>query len=226
MLKKVLILVIKGKLTNFFMNFQNFYSFFKAGIIILLSASIFTSCGTAPTLDKSNKMIISVKDQRMILTKNGIPVKSYRVSTSKFGLGNDRNSCKTPLGNMEIAQKIGCGAKSGTVFKSRRKTGEILKPNAPGRDPIVTRIIWLKGKEHRNSNTFGRYIYIHGTPEEFNIGKPVSYGCIRMKSSDIIDLYQRVGVGAQVSIINTPLYKTNEGRKSANVFLQSIFEGA
>lgn len=226
MLKKVSILVIKEKLTNFFMNFQNFYSFLKAGSLMLLSGILLTSCGTTPTPDKTSKMIISVKDQRMILTKNGIPVKSYRVSTSKFGLGNDLNSKKTPLGKMEIAKKIGCGAKSGTVFKSRQKTGEILKPNTPGRDPIVSRILWLRGKEHRNNNTFGRYIYIHGTPEEFNIGKPVSYGCIRMRSSDVIDLYQRVGEGAEVSIIKEPLYKTNEGRKSASVMLQSIFEGA
>lgn len=171
-------------------------------------------------------MIVSVKDQTMLLTKNGIPVKAYRVSTSKFGIGNTRNSKKTPLGKMEIARKIGGGSRSGTVFKSRRKTGEVLKPNAPGRDPIVTRIMWLKGNEYRNRYTYGRYIYIHGTPEEHTIGRPASYGCIRMKSSDIIDLYRRVGLGAEVKIINGHLYKTREGRKSAAILHETFYGGA
>ncbi len=170
-------------------------------------------------------MIVSVKDQTMLLTKNGKAVKAYRISTSKFGLGNTRNSKKTPLGKMEIAKKIGGGARSGTVFKSRRKTGEVLKPNTPGRDPIVTRIMWLKGNEYRNRHTFGRYIYIHGTPEEFNIGKPVSYGCIRMKSHDVIDLYRRVGLGAEVKIVSGHLYKTREGRKSAAVIHKAYYGG-
>jgi lipoprotein-anchoring transpeptidase ErfK/SrfK len=207
------------------MNLKTICSVLQASSLLLVSGMLLTSCGSAPTLDTSSKMIISVKDQTMLLMKDGTPIKSYRVSTSKFGLGNTLNSNKTPLGTMEIAHKIGTGAKSGSVFKSRRKTGEVLRPNTPGRDPIVTRIIWLKGKEHRNSNTFGRYIYIHGTPEERNVGKPVSYGCIRMKSSDIIDLYQRVGVGAQVIIITDPLYKTDEGRRSAGIMLKSFFTG-
>ncbi len=207
------------------MNLHTFYSLFKVCLSLIFSGMFLTSCGSTPVADKSNKMIISVKDQTMLLTKDGNPIKTYRVSTSKFGLGNALNSKKTPLGKMEVAKKIGCGAKSGTVFKSRRKTGEVLPPNAPGRDPIVTRIMWLRGKEHRNSNTFGRYIYIHGTPEEFNIGKPVSYGCIRMKSSDIIDLYERVGEGAEVSIINDPLHRTAEGRKNASILIRSLLNG-
>jgi len=124
------------------------------------------------------------------------------VSTSKFGLGSTQSSRKTPLGKMRIAQKIGGGAPSGAVFKSRKRTGEILKPNAPGRDPIVTRILWLAGNESHNRNTYGRYIYIHGTPEEYKIGQPASYGCIRMKSKDVIDLYNRVGLGAEVTVVN------------------------
>jgi len=152
-------------------------------------------------------MIVSVKDQTMLLTKDGKPVKAYKISTSKFGLGSTRNSKKTPLGKMRIAQKIGGGAPSGAVFKSRRRTGEILRPNAPGRDPIVSRIMWLTGTQHHNRNTYGRYIYIHGTPEEYKIGRPASYGCIRMKSNDVIDLYRRVGLGAEVTIVNDYLYR-------------------
>lgn len=182
-------------------------------LIPLLAGILLTSCGT--TADSSSKMIVSVKDQTMLLTKRGKPVKAYKVSTSKFGLGSRPRSKKTPLGRLAIAKKIGGGAPSGAVFKSRRRTGEILKPNATGRDPIVTRIMWLKGLEYRNRSTFRRYIYIHGTPEEWKIGRPASYGCIRMKSKDVIDLYRRVGVGAQVEILNDYLYRTKEGRQYA-----------
>ena len=142
----------------------------------------------------------------MMVVKEGVPVKSYRISTSKFGLGDKPGSMNTPLGTMRIARKIGGGAPAGTVFKSRRPTGEVLRPNSPGRDPIVSRIIWLKGTERRNQNAFRRYIYIHGTPEERTIGRPASYGCIRMKSRDVIDLYRRVGVGAEVRVIRGTLF--------------------
>jgi lipoprotein-anchoring transpeptidase ErfK/SrfK len=109
------------------------------------------------------------------------------------------------LGRLEIAKKIGAGARAGTVFKSRKPTGEVLVPDAPGRDPIVTRILWLKGLETQNADAFQRYIYIHGTPEERNIGKPASFGCIRMRSADIIRLFATVGVGSKVEIVPGPL---------------------
>ena len=91
------------------------------------------------------------------------------------------------------------------VFKDRRPTGEILVPDAPGRDPIVTRILWLRGREAQNANAYSRYIYIHGTPEERNIGKRASFGCIRMRSRDVIQLYDIVGTGARVTILDQPL---------------------
>ena len=90
-----------------------------------------------------------------------------------------------------------------------------MKPNTKGRDPIVTRIMWLKGNEYRNRHTFSRYIYIHGTPAEHKIGTPASYGCIRMKSKDVIDLYRRIGVGAEIEIINDHMNRIPEGRRSA-----------
>jgi lipoprotein-anchoring transpeptidase ErfK/SrfK len=93
----------------------------------------------------------------------------------------------------------------GAVFKDRRRTGEIVATNAPGRDPIVTRIIWLRGLEQQNANAYRRAIYIHGTPEERNIGRPASYGCIRMCSRDIVHLYDLIGRGAEVTIVNEPL---------------------
>ncbi|MCB1087716.1 MAG: L,D-transpeptidase, partial [Verrucomicrobiae bacterium] len=109
------------------------------------------------------------------------------------------------LGAFQVAKKFGDQAQPGTVFKDRRPTGEIVAPNSPGRDPIVSRILWLKGLEAQNANAYGRYIYIHGTPEEQNIGMPASYGCVRMRSRDVIDLYNIVGRGARVYIVNLPL---------------------
>jgi lipoprotein-anchoring transpeptidase ErfK/SrfK len=129
----------------------------------------------------------------------------YPVSTSKFGLGDWRGSRFTPVGKLQIAEKIGDNAPSGTVFKDRRRTGEIVAPDSPGRDPIVTRILWLRGLEAQNANAFSRDIYIHGTPEERRIGTAASYGCIRMRSRDIIQLYDIVGTGAAVTIVNAPL---------------------
>ena len=149
-------------------------------------------------LDNRHVMHISVDDQKMLVTDKGQPVATYPVSTSKFGLSSAPNSYGTPLGKHRVVRKIGQGVPPGAVFKSRRFTGEVLPVNAPGRDPIVTRILWLDGKEGRNRNSFGRYIYIHGTPEERNIGQPVSYGCIRMRSCDVIALFDRVGLGARL----------------------------
>jgi len=150
-------------------------------------------------------MHISVADQKLLLTDRGEPVASFPVSTSKFGLSSREGSYATPLGRHRVAKKIGGGLPLGAVMKSRRFTGEVLPVNAPGRDPIVTRILWLHGMEPGNRNSFSRNIYIHGTPEERNIGAPVSYGCIRMKSRDVIELYDRVGPGARVDIFREPL---------------------
>jgi Uncharacterized protein conserved in bacteria len=141
----------------------------------------------------------------MTVLDKGAPVARYPVSTSKFGLGDRPGSNQTPVGSLRIRKKIGDGAPIGTVFKNRRPTGEVLPVDAPGRDPIVTRILWLEGLEPRNRNAYGRYIYIHGTPEERNIGVPVSYGCIRMRSRDVVELFDRVGTGARVEIVTGDL---------------------
>ncbi len=156
-------------------------------------------------VDEQHLVEVSVPDQRMAVYRDGVRIREYPVSTSKFGLGDDKGSNRTPLGSFRIAKKIGRDAPAGTVFKSRKPTGEILPPDAPGRDPIVTRILWLKGLEPHNANAYKRYIYIHGTPEERSIGTPSSYGCVRMKSTDIIDLFEIVGNGARVRIGNEPL---------------------
>ncbi|MBA2432854.1 MAG: L,D-transpeptidase [Chthoniobacterales bacterium] len=152
-------------------------------------------------------MVVSVSEQRLALVdkERGAVLATYPISTSKFALSDAPGSRGTPLGELEVAQKIGTGAPAGAVFKSRRRTGEILPPNAPGRDPIVSRILWLRGLEAQNRNAYGRYIYIHGTAEEVRIGEPASYGCVRMRSRDVIQLYNVVGPGARVSIVEAPL---------------------
>jgi lipoprotein-anchoring transpeptidase ErfK/SrfK len=175
-----------------------------ARFVFIGAVGILLASCAAPR-DVDHHIIVSVHDQKLALIEKGNLVATYPISTSKFGLSDRPGSFGTPVGELEIADKIGDGAPAGAVFKDRRRTGEVIPVDAPGRDPIVTRIIWLRGKEGRNANAFRRDIYIHGTPEERNIGRPASYGCIRMRSVDIINLYSQVGQGAQVSIMQSPL---------------------
>ena len=166
---------------------------------LLVASSLFpVYCKTTP---KSSDVIVSVRDQKLgIYDTSGKLVRSYKISTSKFGLGDTPGSNCTPLGKHEIVAKIGHGLPKGAVLKSRSWNGEVIQPNAPGRDPIVSRILWLKGLESKNKNAFNRFIYIHGTPEEKNLGKPASYGCIRMGMTDVIKLFEDLGIGTTVEI--------------------------
>jgi L,D-transpeptidase-like protein len=150
-------------------------------------------------------VVVSIADQKLALIENGTPLAQFSVSTSKFGVGDRLGSYATPLGLLEIASKIGANAPLGAVFKSRIRTGEILRPNARGRDPIVTRIIWLRGLEKRNASAYDRAIYIHGTPVERLIGRPASYGCIRMRSRDVASLFALVNVGTRIAIMKCSL---------------------
>jgi lipoprotein-anchoring transpeptidase ErfK/SrfK len=179
----------------------------------LVIGVLLASCA-AP--DTQHHIVISTRDQKLAVLDRGTPMATYPVSTSKFGLGDYLRSSRTPLGQLEVAKKIGDNAPLGAVFKDRIRTGEIVAPNSPGRDPIVTRILWLRGREAQNANAFGRYIYIHGTPEERLIGTPASYGCIRMRSTDIVQLYNIVGVGAAVTIVDAPLVSAVPGTASGH----------
>src|SRR6266404_9096759 len=166
----------------------------------VLRLSILSLCLTAAVIKPTPAMaapsvVVSVPDQTLAVINDGVVVTRYPVSTSKFGLGDGSGTYATPLGAMSIASKIGANAPLGAVFKNRRMTGEVLAPNAPGRDPIVTRILWLRGLERGNARAYARNIYIHGTPEERFIGRPASFGCIRMRSRDVAQLFNAVGVG-------------------------------
>jgi L,D-transpeptidase catalytic domain len=180
-----------------------------AAILTVISAT--SAFATAP-LDTSSELIISVRDQKLVLMRNGSKVATYPISTSMFGLGDAHGRMTTPLGYLAVEKKIGDNVPVGAVFHKRRLTGEILQPNAPGRDPITTRIIWLRGLEAQNAHAFQRCIYIHGTPEEKKIGTPASYGCIRMKSKDVAELYDQVPVGALVQIIPDRLPKMEKAK--------------
>jgi hypothetical protein len=168
-------------------------------------------------LDTSSQLIISVRDQKLMLVQNGGKVATYPVSTSMFGLGDAWGRMTTPLGYLAVEKKIGDNVPTGAVFHNRRLTGEVLQPNAPGRDPVTTRIIWLRGLEVQNAHAFQRCIYIHGTPQEKAIGRPASYGCIRMKSSDIAALYDHVPLGALVQIVPDHLPKVGKAPRSQAV---------
>ncbi len=176
---------------------------------LLFPALLLIACRVFATPDSS--ILISVPDQKLVLVQNGVRVAEYPVSTSRYGIGDRFGSYATPVGWMEVATKIGDNAPLGSVFKGRRRTGEILRPNAPGRDPIVTRILWLRGLESASRNAYERAIYIHGTPVERLIGRPVSYGCIRMRSRDVADLYRQVDVGTKVHIIPASLRRALSG---------------
>jgi len=145
------------------------------------------------------KIDISVSEQILVFTHRNTRLK-YPVSTSRYGEGFEEGSMKTPLGMHEVCEKIGEGAEYGTIFKDREPTGEIAKICEEKKDIITSRILRLRGTQIRNSTTYDRYIYIHGTNNEATIGKKASIGCIRMKNRDIIELFDHIKVGCKVYI--------------------------
>ena len=154
---------------------------------------------------------ISVQVQTLTLFDNFGGVKAqYPVSTAANGAGCEKNSGCTPLGAHIIRAKVGAGAVANSVFVARRATGEICTPELmaqyPNRDWILTRILWLSGTEigkNRlgNVDTMQRYIYIHGTPDSTDMSVVGSHGCVRMRNSDVIELFDLVEAGMVVSIL-------------------------
>jgi len=156
------------------------------------------------------KIDISVARQLLTLFDDaGRVLREYRISTGKAGVGELSGSLQTPRGRHRIRAKIGSGAAENTIFVGRRPTGELWSPEFaqrhPGRDWVLTRILWLSGCEPgRNrlgcGDTMRRYIYIHGAPETAEMGTPASHGCIRMRNADIVDLFDLVPVYTPVEI--------------------------
>jgi lipoprotein-anchoring transpeptidase ErfK/SrfK len=145
------------------------------------------------------KIDVSIRDQRLTLTRDGEEVRSYPISSSRFGIGTKEGSMKTPLGNFRIAEKIGDGAAPGTIFKSRVPLGPD-DPLPDTEDFVTTRILWLDGLDEDNANTRDRFIYIHGTKHEHKMGIPDSHGCIRMRNADVVELFNLVDETTQVVI--------------------------
>jgi len=156
-------------------------------------------------------IVISASEQKLYLIKHNKVVSSHLISTAEAGLGSRAGSNKTPLGVHRVSQKFGKGAKLGTIFKARQNTRKVAKiltqlgarSNA---DNVTSRILWLSGMEAGINkggkvDSHSRYIYIHGTDEEGRLGKPASHGCIRMKNTAVINLFEQVPVGTLVVII-------------------------
>lgn len=177
--------------------------------LTLAAGVLLCQCKSVP----KSEVVVSVKDQRMGVYHEGVLQRQYAISTSKFGIGDQPNSYRTPLGRHEIIAKFGHKLPTGAVMKSRQWNGEVLKPNAPGRDPIVSRILWLRGLESSNRNAMKRYIYIHGTPEESRLGQPASYGCIRMGMQDVVEVFNDINIGAKVVITKEHLPHGNKPAK-------------
>ncbi len=148
----------------------------------------------------SRKIRVSVADQQLDLLDEDTVIASYPISTSKFGLGAEPGSYRTPLGRFRIAEKIGAEAEPGMIFRGRQPIGTIAEPGGE-EDHVLTRILWLDGLEPTNANTHDRFIYIHGTNQEDLIGMAASHGCVRMRNVDIIKLFERVEPGTPVEIL-------------------------
>lgn len=154
------------------------------------------------------RIIINIELQSLDFIDNN-EILHYPISSAKNGVGQENGSFCTPLGKHIIRAKIGAGQPLNTVFVKRRPTGEIYTPELgakfPGRDWILTRILWLSGCE-RGFNRLGsvdtmrRYIYIHGSPDSVEMGKPGSIGCIRMHNHDLLELFDSVAAGTEVEI--------------------------
>ena len=142
---------------------------------------------------------VSIRDQQLTVKENEQPIRTYPVSTSRFGIGTEEGSFKTPIGRFCVAQKIGSDMPNGTVFVGRvpLQADEGLPPTE---DLVMSRILWLDGLDEQNANTRDRFVYIHGTEHEDKIGTAASHGCVRMRNEDVIELFEMVNEGTPVVI--------------------------
>ena len=156
------------------------------------------------------QILIDIPSQTLSLFGgDGACIRRYRVSTARNGAGEVRGSFCTPRGRHIVRARIGAGAPLGAAFRGRRPTGEVWTPELaaanPGRDWILTRILWLSGTELGHNrlgevDSMRRYIYIHGTPDTEPMGVPLSIGCVRMRNRDVAELFELVPAGTAVDI--------------------------
>jgi len=158
-----------------------------------------TGNNASPQYQEKCELRVDVASQSVQLLRDGLAVKSWPVSTSRFGLGFEPGSFKTPTGRFSVAEKIGAGAPLWSEFKSRQPTGRLSEPGGES-DGVLTRILWLAGLDPQNANTRERYIYFHGTNREDLIGTPASHGCVRLRNADMAELFELVPEGTPVVI--------------------------
>ena len=142
---------------------------------------------------------VSIQDQQLTVKEDEQPIRRYPVSTSRFGIGTEEGSFKTPIGRFRVGEKIGSDMPHGTVFVGRVP----LQPDEPQpttEDLVTSRILWLDGVDDHNANTRDRFVYIHGTKHEDKIGMTASHGCVRMRNADVIELFEMVDEGTPVII--------------------------
>jgi L,D-transpeptidase YbiS len=148
---------------------------------------------------QKSRIHVSIRRQELTLTRGRKVLRRYPVSTSRFGVGSENGSNKTPLGKFRVSDKIGAGMPNGTIFVGRvALTRDDPLPRT--KDLVLSRILWLDGLEPPNDNTRDRFIYIHGTRHEDKIGRPDSHGCVRMRNADVIELFDMVKVGTPVKV--------------------------
>jgi lipoprotein-anchoring transpeptidase ErfK/SrfK len=142
---------------------------------------------------------VSIRDQQLTVKEDEREVRTYPVSTSRFGIGTEEGSFKTPTGRFRVAEKVGSNTPHGTVFVGRvpLQRDEALPQTE---DLITSRILWLDGLDEQNANTRDRFVYIHGTKHEDKIGTAASHGCVRMRNADVIELFEMVDEGTPVVI--------------------------
>ena len=142
---------------------------------------------------------VSIRDQQLTIKENEESIRTFPVSTSRFGIGTEEGSLKTPTGRFRIVKKIGANMPGETVFVGRvpLQRDDALPPTE---DLVMSRILWLDGLDEHNANTRDRYIYIHGTKHEDKIGTVASHGCVRMRNADVIELFELVEEGTPVVI--------------------------
>jgi lipoprotein-anchoring transpeptidase ErfK/SrfK len=148
---------------------------------------------------EQTRIHVSVPKQKLTVKRGRKTLRTFPISTSRFGLGSEEGSMKTPVGRFRIAEKIGEGRPHASAFKSRKPV-RLTKRLLAEDDLIMSRILWLDGLDAQNANSYDRYIYIHGTNHEDQIGQPASHGCIRMRNADVAELFDLVEIGTPVVI--------------------------
>ena len=151
----------------------------------------------------ARRIVVDVASQTLRVMDGASVAAEFPVSTSRFGLGCEEGSFRTPTGRFVVRAKIGQGAPAWTIFRARESTGEMAAPGGE-EDLVLTRILTLDGLDPENANTLGRFVYIHGTNQEQLIGTPASHGCIRLRNADMITLHGMVPAGTPVEILPPP----------------------